>query len=151
MLDELDTILLKEFVIYQKQRTDGNNNHLLEERESIIREFARQLYYHKGWEFDDVAERFCKQRATEEITPAENVSIAARMLKYVADLGILIVKFNTRNILLTTDSPVVTLNPFMKFQGHGYDNVGIVFLMPLSTTSLLIMYDDQLYKKYSGM
>lgn len=150
VLNDVDIMLLKEFVIYQKQRTNDNNKHRIEERESILREYVRQLYCCKGWEFDDVAEKFCQQRAEEEVTPAENVYVASRMLKYVEDLDILIVRYSTENRLLTTDSPVVTLNAFMKFQGHGYDSLGVVFLMPLAPSVLLVLYDGQLYKRYNG-
>lgn len=149
-LSEADIMLLKEFVLYQKQRTNDNNNHRIEERESIIKEYIRHLYNQKGWEFDDAAENFCKQRAEEEISPAENVTIASKMLKYIEDLGVLIVRYSTKHKLLINDSPVVTVNAFMKFQGFGYDNVGVAFLMPLSPSNLLIVYDDQLYKKYKG-
>lgn len=149
-LSEADIMLLKEFVLYQKQRTNDNNNRCIEERESIIKEWARHLYNQKDWEFDDAAENFCKQRAEEEISPAENVIIASKMLKYIEDLGVLIVRFSTKHKLLTNDSPVVTVNAFMKFQGYGYDNVGVAFLMPLSPSTLLIVYDDQLYNKYKG-
>lgn len=150
VLNDEDIILLKEFVLYQKQRTNDNNNHRIEERESIIKECARQLYYRKGWSFDSVAEKYCKQRAEEEITPAENVSIATKMLKYIEDLGVLIVRFSTKHKLLTSDSPVVTLNAFMRFQGHGYDNLGVAFLMPLSPSNLLVVYDDMLYRRFNG-
>lgn len=149
-LSEADITSLKEFVLYQKQRTNDNYNHCIEERESIIREYTRHLYNQKGWEFDDVAENFCKQRAEEEISPAENISIASKMLKYIEDLGVLIVRYSTKHKLLINDSPVVTVNAFMKFQGFGYDNVGVAFLMPLSPSNLLIVYDDQLYKGYKG-
>ena len=148
ILNDADVMKLKEFVLYQKQRTNNYNNHCMEERESIIRECAMQLYYQKGWAFDEAAEKFCKQRAEEEVTPAENVAVAAKMIKYIEDLGVIIVRYSTSNKLLTTDSPVVTLNAFFSFLGYGYDSVGVVFLMPLSPTSLLIIYDDHLYKKY---
>ena len=150
VLSETDIISLKEFVLYQKQRTNDNNNHRIDERASIIKECVRLLYYQKGWEFDDAAEKYCKQRAEEEISPAENVFIASKMLKYVEDLGVLIVRYSTKHKLLINDSPVVTVNAFMEFQGFGYDNVGVAFLMPLSPSNLLIVYDDQLYKKYKG-
>lgn len=149
-LSDADVELLKEFVLYQKQRTNDNNNHCIEERASVIKECAMQLYYQKGWTFDDVAEKFCRLRASEEITPAENVYIASKMLDNVEDLGVLIVRYSTKHKLLINDSPVVTVNAFMKFQGFGYDNVGVAFLMPLSPSILLIMYDNQLYKKYKA-
>ena len=149
-LNEAEIFLLKEFVLYQKQRTSDNHNRLRKEREAILIECARLLYSHRGWQFNEAAEQYCERRATEEITPAENVLIATELLDYIKDLGVLIVHYSTGNILLTSDSPVVTLNPFMKFQGFGYDNVGVAFLMPLSPRDLLVIYDDCLYKKNKG-
>lgn len=149
-LCEADKALLKEFVLYQKQRTSDNHNRIREDRESIIREWTRMLYASKGWKYDDVAENFCKKRASEGTSPAENVLLASKMLEYINDLGLLIVHYSTDNVLLTTDSPVVTLNPFMRFQGFGYGCIGIVFLMPISPRHLLILYDDYLYKKFRG-
>ena len=37
------------------------------------------------------------------------------------------------------------LNPFLKFQGFGFNNIGTAFLMPLSPSHLLIVYDGTLY------
>ncbi len=149
-LNDADIKQLKEFVLYQKQRTNDNNNHRVEEREAIIKEYVKQLYYQNGWEFDKAAELFCKHRVEEETTPAEGIAIAEKMQKYIEDLGVLIVKFSTNHKLLTTDSPVVTLNAFLLFQGFGYDNIGVAFLMPLSPSTLVIVYDDQLYKKFNA-
>lgn len=149
-LCEADKTLLKEFVLYQKQRTSDNYNRIREDRESIIREWARMLYAHKGWKYDDEAEMFCKKRASEDSSPAENVLLASKMLDCISDLGLLIVHYSTDNVLLTTDSPVVTLNPFMGVQGFGYGCIGIVFLMPISPSNLLIVYDDCLYKEFKG-
>lgn len=47
-LCEADKALLKEFVLYQKQRTSDNHNRIREDRESIIREWTRMLYASKG-------------------------------------------------------------------------------------------------------
>jgi len=72
------------------------------------------------------------------------------MLRYVEDLSLLIVHYKTCSKLLTTDSPVITLNPFMEFMGFGYGNVGIAFIMPLTPRHLIILYDDHLYTRYKG-
>ena len=149
-LDENDILKLKQFVMYQRQRTSQANVHSLEEREAIIRECAKIIYLRNGWKYDDMAEEFCKQRAKQEVSPAENVAIVSHMIGYIDDLAVLIVHYNTNRSLVTSDSPVITLNPFLRFQGYGYDNVGIVFLMPISPKHLLIVYDKHLFKYNSN-
>lgn len=144
-LSKEDILSLKEFIVYQRQRTSAENRRSLEEREAILKECAESLYFNKGWNFDEQAENYCKERAKEGVSPAENVEMASKMVKYIADLDILIIRYNTEELLITTDSPVIVLNPFLKFQGFGFNNIGTVFLMPLSPSHLLIVYDGTLY------
>ena len=147
-LSEEDISLLKEFVLYQKQRTNDKYNHARSDRESLLEEYVRMIYNQRGWECNDDVKELCKKRAAEEVTPAENVEMARQLLKYLDDLALLIIHYNTCNKLLTTDSPVVTLNAFMEFIGFGYDNIGIALLMPLTPQHLVIVYDDHLYTKF---
>lgn len=144
-----DISLLKEFVLYQRQRTSEENNRSIEQRESILKEYAQTLYLYKGWEFDEKATNLCKKRAEEDVTPAESLEMASRLVEYIDDLDILIVRYKTDKSLITSDSPVIVLNPFLEFQGFGFGNIGIAFLMPISPEHLLIVYDGTLYSMYS--
>lgn len=150
VLNEDDIISLKEFVLYQRQRTSAENNRSIEERLFFLRECAKTLYINKGWLYDENADRYCQERAKSDVTPAENLEMATKMVDYIKDLNILIVCFDTDNDLITSDSPVITLNPFLEFQGFGYGNIGIVFLFPITPKHLLIVYDATLYTKYSN-
>ena len=149
-LSEEDVSLLKEFILYQKQRTNDNYNHVRSDRESLIEECSRMIYNQNGWEFDDKAKELCKKRANEGVTPAENVERARHLLKYIDDLALLIIHYNTCNKLLTTDAPVVTLNAFMEFMSFGYNNIGLALLMPLTPQHLMIVYDDYIYTRFKG-
>lgn len=150
ILTDDDFLSLKEFVLYQRQRTNAEYIRMQKERESIIREYAQSLYLKKGWNFGETAEEFCKKRAKEDVTSAENMELATQMVDYIQDLDVLIVRYNTDNHLITSDSPVVALNPFMKFQGFGYANIGITFLLPLSPYDLLVVYDGTLFTKHNN-
>lgn len=145
-----DIIALKEFVLYQRQRTNEAQNHSVEERESIMLECARMLCQHRGFEFDEEVIEDCKRRAKEAVTPAENVEMATKMVEFIEDLSVLVIHFDSSNELITSDDPVITLNAFLDFQGFGYDSAGIIFLMPLSPSCLLMVYDGDLYKQYAG-
>ena len=150
-LEENDISLLKQLVLYQRQRTSGENSRTREEREAVLMEYVRLLYLSRGWTFDKQAECYCKKMAKEEANPAENVLIASKMLEYLDDLGVLIVHYRTKQLLVASDSPVITLNPFMRFRGFGYDNMGVAFLMPISPKDLVIVYDDYIYTKYKNV
>ena len=139
---------LKEFVLYQRQRTSAENNRSIEEREAILKEYAKTLYFYKGWTFDEKAASLCRERAKEGVTPAEILEMASTVGEYIKDLDTLIVRYRTDNLLITTDSPVIVLNPYLKFQGFGFGSMGIAFLMPLSPSHLLVIYDGTLYSKY---
>ena len=148
-LNQQDITYLKEFVLFQRQRTSAENDRSLKEREDILIESAKSIYHNKGWLFDQKAEDYCRARAQEEVSPAENVEIATRMKKYIDDLDVLIVRYDTREHLITSDSPVIVLNPFLKIRGFGYGDIGVAFLLPLSPRTLLILYDGTLFKKYT--
>ena len=145
-----DISSLKELVLFQRQRTSAENNRSKEERESILIEYAKSIYLRKGWSFDEEAARFCRERAREDTTPAEHVEVALRMKKYIDDLDVMVIRYTTEEKLITTDSPVVVLNPFLGIQGYGYASIGVVFLMPISPNSLLVVYDGTLYAKNLG-
>ncbi len=147
---QLDIALLKEFIIYQKQRTNDSIERSRRERLEILREYAKMISIKTGLIYDDSVEDYCQKKADEAMTPAENVLLAEKLRKYVEDLGILVIHYSTGNTLITTDSPVVSLNSFMLFTGFGYDNLGVSFFLPLSPNVLLIMYDDALYGKYKN-
>ena len=148
-LSLVDIRLLKEFVLYQRQRTSEENNQSREQREFILKEYAQTLYLYKGWEFDEKAASLCKKRAEEDVTPAESLEMASKLVKYIDDLDILIIRYKTDKYLITSDSPVIVLNPFLEFQGFGFGNIGIAFLMPLSPDHLLVVYDGTLYSTFS--
>ncbi len=149
-LSDEEISMLKEFILFQKQRTNDENNHSIEQKASVIKESVKLLCYQKGWEFDEDTIAYCDKKAREDASPAENVVIASNMLKYIDDLEILIVHYNTTNKLLTSDSPVVTLNPFTEFMGFGYDCIGVSFLMPITPEYLVILYDSDFYTKFKN-
>ena len=144
-----EVILLKRFLLFQKLRTSSTANYLQNDRESILLEWAKSVYISKGWVFGEEAKKFCRDRAKEKVTPAENVELADQLYSYIDDLNTLIVHYNTTRKLLVSDSPVIALNAFLKCYGFGLNNIGIAFIMPLSPEYLLIVYDAKIYRDNS--
>ena len=139
--------LLKEFVVYQRQRTSIESKKSKESKETLLREGAILANHKKRLGFDDEdIEKYCHKMVEEENTPAENVELASKIVKSIDDLDVLIVHYNTPNRLITSDAPVIALNAFSNLFSYGMENLGIAFFLPLSPEYLLIVYDSMLYK-----
>ncbi len=145
-LDENDLFHLKEFIVIQKQRTSIEERHTRENGEAFLKTCALLLSHQRrlGIVDNDVVNA-CKKEIGKECISAKNVDIASEMLKYIKDLDVLVVHYNTSNSLITSDSPVVALNSFVNFHSYGLDNLGIALMAPVSPKHLLIVYDPKLY------
>lgn len=150
ILLENDLKLLKQFAVYQRQRTFATSEYFKQGRFDLVMGYGKMLYANKGWIFDDEAERICKDRALSEITPAENLEIAMRLVKYLDDLGILIINYNTRKELVSSDVPVVVINPFHKYT-IGYGCMGLIIFFPVSRHKLAVIYDDKMYTHFKNV
>lgn len=150
ILLEDDFKLIKQFAVYQKQRTSATNEYLKQGRLDLVMGYGKMLYANKGWIFDDEAERICKERALSEATLAENLEIAMRLVKYLDDLGILIINYDTRKELVSSDVPVVVINPFHKFT-IGYGCMGLIIFFPVSRHKLVVIYDDKMYTRFKNV
>jgi hypothetical protein len=149
-LDRDDKQRLKEFAVYQRQRTYAEEKYIEQERIEFSIEYGKMLYFQKGWEFDEEAEKICRERALNEITPAENLELAMKMMSYVEDLDTLIIHYNTQNELISSDVPVIAINPFYS-PNIGYSVIGLVMFFPISPHKLVVIYDSKMYTRYNHM
>lgn len=115
ILIEEDLQLIKQFALYQRQRTYAEGEYVKQGRKEILIECGKMLYASKGWLFDDEAKRICEERAAEEVTPAENLENAVNLTKYLEDLSVLIISYKTSHELISSDTPVIIINPFHKY------------------------------------
>lgn len=105
-----DIQLVKQFAIYQRQRTLAEAEYRKQERTELLIECGKMLYVNKGWPFDDAAKKACEERARNECTPAENLEFANKLVNLIDDLGILIITYNTNSELISSDTPVIAIN-----------------------------------------
>lgn len=141
--------LLKEFALYQQQRTNAMKTFNIQARKELLIEMATQIYIHRGWKFDNAARKYCEERAKEDVAPSEYLLIAEKMQKYIEDLGLLVVTYNTTNKLISSDMPVISINPFYP-PNIGYSVMGLIILFPISPHKLVVIYDDKMYPKFKG-
>ena len=148
-LSNNDINLVREFALYQLQRTVAANEHLLRQREEVICEFGRILYNREGMDFDSVTEEICKERAKHACSPAESLAFSEKSLPFVHDLELAIIKYNTVQDLITSDAPVIAINPF-HHPSIGYNCMGLILLFPISNKKLVVLYDAKMYPKNRG-
>lgn len=147
LLLEDDLKLIKQFAVYQRHRTYATNEYAKQGRVDMVIECGKMLYANKGWIFDEEAEQICKSRALSETAPAENLEVAITLSKYLDDLDVLVINYNTIGELISSDVPVVAINPFHQFT-IGYACMGVIFFFPISRHQLVVIYDSKMYSRF---
>ena len=144
-----DITLIKQFILYQRQRTYAEGEYLKQSRKETLVECAKMLYANKGWKFDEEAMRVCEERAAHDTTPAENLERAIGLTEFLEDLETTIITYKTNNELISSDTPVISINPFHKFT-IGYGCMGLIMLVPISSHTLVAVYDSKIYTQFRG-
>lgn len=146
-LSTSDIKLLKQFALYQRQRTFAEGEYRKKERTELLVEYGRLLYENNGWQFDSTAENICKERALEAVSPAEGLEMAKKFVEIIDDLRILIITYNTEEELISSDVPVIAINPYY-FPTIGYACMGLILLFPISPHRLVVLYDAKMYPRF---
>ena len=145
-----DIHAIKQFAMYQRQRTVAESKYRKQEHADILLECGKMLYAEKGWAFNREAEKICKERAENECTPSENLEIANRLINLIDDLSIVILQYNTKKGLISSDVPVVAINQFHS-PSIGYSCMGLILLFPISPHQLVVLYDAKMYPRFDGV
>ena len=121
-----DISLLKKFIIWQYARTYSYYDHTNESLSELLNTINLN---HKNINLpmSKIIENFSSN------------------IKLINDLKIAIIKFQTKNILITSDNPVLNLN-FFTPKNCGFANIGCLLMLPISPNILAILYDSKFYK-----
>ena len=84
----------------------------------------------------------------ENITPAEYLSESIKLETIIDDLDLLIIDYNTQKPLITSDAPVIVINPF--YPSIGFSLIGLIIYFPVNPNKLIVLYDCKVYSKYNG-
>ena len=141
--------LIKQFALYQRQRTLGEVefNRKIREELSITR--GKMLCDNKKIPFDEKAESICKEYASDSISPAKVLQDTDELLPILDDLGILVLNYKTKTKLLASDVPIIAINPFHPHT-IGYSVIGLILLFPITSDKLVVIYDDKMYPRFKG-
>ena len=107
-------------------------------------EQAKLHFKTKGMVFHNEAENYLKERVREDaITPAMNLDIATKHLTYIEDLKLLIINYDTQGELISSDVPVIALNPFHP-PSTGWGCMGLILFFPVAPNKLVVLYDSKM-------
>ncbi|MCI8545558.1 MAG: DUF4238 domain-containing protein [Bacilli bacterium] len=144
---EDEKIILKEFAMFQKNRTKYHS----EELKSLIwtnlkvgveLEFNSKNKYFDELEFEKLKDDFLKDKMQNVIQ--ESLEMSRSACKHINDLELCIIKYNTKKKLISSDNPIINYNNFY-FRSTGYDNAGIIIFFPISSEILIVIYDSKMY------
>lgn len=128
-----DVKSIKEFILYQDARIPATINYT----NSQMRKIKDKMLCSIGNTFrNDENEILMK--------PSELVEYADGMLYAISDLSISIIIFRTEEKLVTSDAPVIQLNPLFESKG-GLLSVGCVLILPLAEEVAILLYDSKVY------
>ncbi len=142
---EKEICVIREFVIYQRQRTEAEDQNQQDEKSAVIKEVAKMVCSHEGLEYDEeIVGDYSKKNAKEITPPAESLQMVQRIEPLIQDLSMKVICYNTQHELVYSDAPVVFINPFFP-SAIGYGSMGLIILVPISKNKLLVLFDQGVY------
>ena len=145
-LNDKDIYLIKEFAIYQRERTEIEFNHNIKSYVDSSAELVKTHCYYKKIPYDDsVCKELIEERAKTSFNQLGILEKIDRYLCLIDDLSCQIIEFKNTQKLISSDSPVIIINPFHPDMGLGPACAGLIILFPVSETKLVVIYDGNMY------
>lgn len=134
---------VREFAIYQIIRTKAT---LLHNQAMAMSMLTGILYEQNDGANRRTVEEVVKENVKEKITPEYNLDLVNDILPIIADLEMSVLKNKTDTYFITSDVPVIVINP-LRIHGAGLSDIGIVIFFPISQQNLILLYDSKFYGK----
>lgn len=138
---------LKEFAIFQRNRTYYKSEELLEmswqsQKTLIEMKLTKQNKKISDELLSKMKDKYKKEYPHKVITRA--IDIAEKNLNIIDDLKVAIIKYDTKSKLISSDNPIVHYNNFDN-KSVGYINGGLIIFFPISSEILCVIYDSKIY------
>ena len=141
-IDDIESI--REFVVYQISRTKAMLSHNREMATTIMKGIIKQQF---GDMVDkDVGKEYLENKIQNEITPEFGMSIVKEIIPTIRDLEMKIITNEAEMRFITSDAPVIILNP-LGIHSAGLGSVGEVIFFPISPWKMIFFYDAKLFGK----
>jgi len=143
--NDIEISKIKEFIVAQRARTprmiDWQKENLRRQEYELAKMFLKSTYLTEN-EKKIIDSKYDKQNEENAKKIMRSVSFRS---KYISDLELLLVHFNSNEKLILSDDPVILLNPFL--HSSGLLNIGIIILLPISPKDLIVLRDPILFNK----
>lgn len=144
IVEENDKKLLKQFALYQYQRTVSRNQFNVLSYKESAREFAK-TYLKRDEITDEEAGGVFDEYAKKMTSPQKVLEMTASLEAVITDLKVMIIDCKTRTKLISSDAPVICINPFEQ-HAVGFGCMGLVIFYPVCDSKLVVIYDGKMYK-----
>lgn len=136
--------LIKEFSVYQFCRTVASHNFVKSSAKELLTAHVTSQYHFSP--DDEIISRMVAKKVDEDIKPTLLIESCQELVTAIDDLQITVIHFNTAERLITSDMPVLILNPF-SVRGVGMSTIGIFIIIPVSPHVAVGIYDKKVYQK----
>ncbi len=141
-IDDIESI--REFVIYQICRTKAMLFHNREIVTTIMKGILKQQF--EDIVDEDVVKESLENKIQNEITPEFGLSNVKEIIPVIRDLEMKIITNETKMRFITSDVPIIIINP-LGIYSAGLGSVGEVVFFPISPWKVIFFYDAKLFDK----
>lgn len=149
-----DANLVRQFALYQRQRTLAQDEFVKQQDASILMNVAQMQLRNQPnnqhlFATDAELARACSEKIERESVPGYGIDLLKDMESIIDDLDLTVIRYETDNELLSSDVPVVAINRFFK-HSIGFSCMGLILFFPLTPHDLVVIYDGNVYSTYRG-
>ena len=142
-LSELEINTIREFVVFQIIRTKAMTEHFQEVATTIMTDSVSNGHC----ELDkNIIRENVKKKVEKDITPEFGLDLAKDTIHVISDLDIAIINNKTEIPFITSDVPIIVINP-LGISRAGFNTIGEAIFFPVSEFKLVMFYDNRLYVK----
>lgn len=141
-LDKEQEKEVKEFAIFQYSRTLAMYNYSKNMMSEIVHKNIVNRFPNVN---EEVIMGLVSEKIEKEVSISDIINICDGLVQEIDDLSISIIKFNTNQKLITSDMPVIRINPFCSDKA-GFLMVGVIIFFPISPEIIVMIYDSKIYK-----
>lgn len=148
-IDDNDKTLLKQFSIYQYYRTAAREQFNIMSHKERLREAAK-IALQRDEINDEEIDVFLEQKAKERTSPEKTLEMVDSMEEVIDDLEVIVIDCIAESNLVSSDAPVICINPFEPYK-VGLGCMGLIIFFPVSDSKLVVIYDGKMYKSNANI
>lgn len=132
---------IREFIIYQILRTKG----VLEHNQAMATTVLTDIINTADSSMNkSLIQEIIEEEVEKDVTAEYNLSLVEKILHVIDDLSIEILENKTEVNFITSDVPVIIINPLGIFRA-GLGEIGTTIFLPISPRKMLMLYDYRLF------